>query len=108
MTTGLNKTSRLKACGYLSSIVSVVLLGAVAWDSASEKPLLLALLILGMITSIAGMGLRWRAQIESQRETEALKKRAAPASSGAAQRGSMSLSDGRRPDGPAIPLRGRR
>lgn len=108
MTNGLNKTSRLKGYGYLTSIVSVLLLGAVAWDSASEKPLLLTLLILGMLTSMGGMALRWRAQIESQRETEKLKKRAAPASGGAAQRGSNEVSDARRQDAPVIPLRGRR
>jgi hypothetical protein len=37
----------------------VILLGIVAWQSASEQPLLFACLIAGMAASVAGMGLRW-------------------------------------------------
>ncbi len=39
----------IKTSGYLISSVSVMLLGVVSWKSASEKPLLLACLIGGMI-----------------------------------------------------------
>jgi hypothetical protein len=49
----------LKGLGYLVSTVSVLLLGILSWKSASEHPLLLACLILGMLSSITGMGLRW-------------------------------------------------
>jgi biotin transporter BioY len=49
----------IKTAGYLVSSVSVILLGAVAWKSASEKPLLLACLIGGMILSVLGMICRW-------------------------------------------------
>ena len=49
----------LKSLGYFVSIISVVLLGTVAWKSASEDPTLLACLVGGMITSVLGMGLRW-------------------------------------------------
>ncbi len=49
----------IKTSGYLISSVSVVLLGAVAWKSASEKPLLLACLIGGMVLSVIGMICRW-------------------------------------------------
>jgi hypothetical protein len=55
----LNRISMLKGAGYLVSTLSVLLLGMVAWKSASEQPLLLACLIGGMLTSIAGMTLRW-------------------------------------------------
>ena len=66
----MNRETRLKGLGYLSSIVSVLLLGAVAWSSASEKPLLLAALVLGIATSIGGMGLRWRSMLVQQRRQE--------------------------------------
>ena len=49
----------LKTFGYLISTVSVGLLGFVAWDTASRKPLLFACLLLGMAASMLGMFLRW-------------------------------------------------
>ena len=55
----MNMVSTLKGAGYLISTVSVLLLGVLSWKSASEQPLLLACLILGMLASITGMGLRW-------------------------------------------------
>lgn len=39
--------SDLKGAGYLISIASVLLLGVVSWQAASERPLLLACLLLG-------------------------------------------------------------
>ncbi|RAK58714.1 hypothetical protein DJ021_02305 [Phenylobacterium hankyongense] len=57
----------LKTLGYLVSILSVVLLGAVAWQSAAEKPLMLACLIGGMATSVAGMFLRWTSYVREQK-----------------------------------------
>src|SRR5688572_28339616 len=48
-----------KGGGYLVSSVSVILLGVVTWKSASEQPVLLACLILGMAASIAGMLMRF-------------------------------------------------
>jgi len=53
------RPAMIKTAGYLVSSVSVILLGAVAWKSASEKPLLLACLISGMILSVLGMICRW-------------------------------------------------
>ena len=53
----------LKSLGYLISVVSVLLLGAVSWKSASEHPLTLACLIGGMATSIVGMALRWSSYV---------------------------------------------
>ena len=49
----------IKTSGYLISSVSVMLLGVVSWKSASEKPLLLACLIGGMVLSVLGMICRW-------------------------------------------------
>ncbi|HEX4693220.1 MAG TPA: hypothetical protein VH326_01615 [Sphingomonas sp.] len=53
------RANAVKTSGYLISSVSVILLGAVAWKSASEHPLTLVCLIAGMALSIAGMLLRW-------------------------------------------------
>ena len=51
--------SVFKALGYSVSIVGVILLGIVAWESASERLWLFACLIAGMAASIMGMALRW-------------------------------------------------
>lgn len=51
--------SVFKALGYSVSTVSVILLGIVAWESASDRPLLFVCLIAGMAASIMGMALRW-------------------------------------------------
>jgi uncharacterized membrane protein YqhA len=63
----MNQATRLKGLGYIISILSVLLLAAVAWSSASDEPLLLACLMLGVLSSIIGMSLRWRAHIVDQR-----------------------------------------
>jgi membrane protein DedA with SNARE-associated domain len=49
----------VKGFGYLVSTISVLLLGAAAYQGASEEPLLLLCLIAGMVTSITGMWLRY-------------------------------------------------
>jgi hypothetical protein len=49
----------IKTLGYLISSVSVLLLGLVAWQGLSDKPLLQVCLVLGMATSIVGMFCRW-------------------------------------------------
>ena len=49
----------LKSLGYFVSIISVILLGIVAWKSASQDDLLTACLVGGMATSVIGMVLRW-------------------------------------------------
>jgi hypothetical protein len=49
----------VKGFGYLISVVSVLLLGAGAFKSASQEPLLLFCLLAGMATSIVGMALRY-------------------------------------------------
>ena len=58
----------LKGTGYIVSILSVSLLGTVAWKNASQDPLMLALLVAGMATSVIGMFLRWMSYWEQQEE----------------------------------------
>ena len=68
--------SIFKGLGYLVSTISVILLGIVAWKSASEQPLLFACLIGGMAASVAGMGLRWLSHLLSEREKKAIEAEA--------------------------------
>lgn len=60
----------LKTAGYLISAISVLLLGAVAWTGTAEHPAMRILLILGMVTSIAGMFLRWLSYQRELREKQ--------------------------------------
>ena len=57
-----------KGLGYLVSIVSVLLLGAVAWPTDGEpewyKPMLLA----GILTAILGMAFRYKAHLDQRKE----------------------------------------
>ena len=64
----VGKPSRLKGRGYLTSTISVVLLAIPAMKSASESPLMLACLVGGMILSVGGMYLRWRAHRTERHE----------------------------------------
>jgi hypothetical protein len=66
----LRDISALKGLGYLTSTFSVVLLGIVSLKSASESPLLLACLLLGMAASIAGMLMRWRSHRLEQHQKD--------------------------------------
>jgi hypothetical protein len=68
--------SDLKGAGYLTSTASVMLLGAVSWKSATEKPLLMGCLVLGMLLSVAGMMLRWRSHRLDQKEKDEQQSRA--------------------------------
>jgi hypothetical protein len=58
----MDRVSRLKGGGYLTSTFSVVLLGIPAMKSAMESPMMLVSLLAGMSLSVAGMALRWRSQ----------------------------------------------
>ncbi|MGO4642513.1 hypothetical protein AB4Z43_29175 [Mesorhizobium sp. 2RAF45] len=59
----------LKGVGYLISTFSVVLLAIVSWKSASQSPLLIACLLVGVTASLAGMFCRWLTyEIEKRRE----------------------------------------
>ena len=68
--------STFKGLGYLVSTLSVILLGIVAWKSASEQPLLFACLVLGMIASVTGMGLRWISHRIDQKEKARIEREA--------------------------------
>jgi hypothetical protein len=68
--------SVFKALGYLVSSLSVVLLGIVAWKSASEEPLLFACLVGGMLASISGMALRWISHRIEQRDKQRIEAKA--------------------------------
>jgi hypothetical protein len=59
-----------KGIGYLISIVSVFFLGAIAWPKPGDPAWYLPALIVGMITSIIGMGFRYRAHLQQQKEIE--------------------------------------
>ena len=57
-----------KAAGYLVSIFSVFLLGAVAWPKPGDPSWVLPVLLIGMGTSIAGMALRYVAHLKQKKE----------------------------------------
>ena len=65
-----------KGLGYLVSIVSVFLLGAVAWPSSGEPHWHMPVLIAGMATSILGMGFRYLAHLQQQKELNKAKAEA--------------------------------
>jgi hypothetical protein len=62
----------LKTVGYLISSISVICLGAVSWTAAAEHPPMLAVLVVGMATSILGMLCRWISYRREKREEAAL------------------------------------
>ena len=57
-----------KGLGYLVSIVSVLFLGAIAWPKPDDPWWHLPALLTGMATSIIGMGCRYKAHLDQQRE----------------------------------------
>ena len=57
-----------KALGYLTSMVSVFLLGAIAWPKPGAPGWVLPALIAGMATSILGMGFRYLAHIRQKKQ----------------------------------------
>jgi hypothetical protein len=57
-----------KAIGYLTSMVSVLFLGAIAWPKPGDSHWVLPALIVGMATSILGMGFRYLAHIRQKKE----------------------------------------
>jgi hypothetical protein len=61
----------VKSLGYLISIVSVFLLAAASFKTASQDRLLLICLVAGIATSVVGMGLRWISYLREQREKRA-------------------------------------
>jgi len=57
-----------KGIGYLVSIVSVLLLGAIAWPTPDKPAWHLPVLIAGMATSTLGMAFRYKAHLDQQKE----------------------------------------
>jgi hypothetical protein len=57
-----------KGLGYLVSIISVFFLGAIAWPKPEDPAWHLPVLLAGMAASIVGMGLRYKAHRDQQRE----------------------------------------
>lgn len=65
-----------KAIGYLVSIVSVFFLGSIAWPKPDDPWWQTPALIIGMATSILGMGFRYKAHLDQQRELRKTKAKA--------------------------------
>ena len=65
-----------KGLGYIISIISVLLIGAVAWPHANEPRWHGYLLIAGMATSIIGMGFRYIAHLKEKAEIREAKAEA--------------------------------
>ena len=65
-----------KGLGYLTSIVSVFFLGAIAWPKPEDPSWHLPALVIGMATSIVGMGFRYKAHLDQQREIRKAKAEA--------------------------------
>jgi hypothetical protein len=65
-----------KGLGYLTSIVSVFFLGAIAWPKPEDPAWHLPALAIGMATSIIGMALRYKAHLDQQREIRKAKAKA--------------------------------
>ena len=57
-----------KATGYLVSIASVFFLGAIAWSKENPPGWYHPVLIIGMATSIIGMGCRYMAHLHQKAE----------------------------------------
>ena len=57
-----------KGLGYLVSIVSVFLLGAIAWPKPGDPSWHEPVLVAGMVTSILGMAFRYKAHLDQQKE----------------------------------------
>ena len=65
-----------KGLGYLVSILSVFFLGAIAWPKAGDPWWYLPAVIIGMGTSIIGMGCRYKAHLDQLNELRRTKAEA--------------------------------
>jgi hypothetical protein len=65
----------MRGLGYLISIVSVLLIGAVAWPAPEEPRWKVAALLVGMALSVGGMGLRWMASRQQKSELHGVEQR---------------------------------
>jgi hypothetical protein len=66
-----------KALGYLVSIVSVLFLGAIAWTKENPPSWYYPVLVIGMATSMIGMGCRYMAHLHQKAEIRKAKDEAA-------------------------------
>jgi len=57
-----------KATGYITSIVSVFFLGAIAWPKPEDPGWMLPVLVVGTATSVLGMGFRYIAHIQQKKD----------------------------------------
>ena len=57
-----------KAAGYISSIISVFFLGAIAAEKSDPPGWYYPVLVIGMATSILGMGFRYLAHLHQKKE----------------------------------------
>jgi hypothetical protein len=65
-----------KGIGYSISILSVLLLGAVAWPKAQDPAWHLPMLVGGMIAAIGGYGVRYMAHLKQKQDIEQAKQKA--------------------------------
>jgi len=64
----------MRGLGYFISIMSVVLLGLVAWPKPEDPDWHLPALLLGMAASIGGMLLRWLASRKQLQELHTVER----------------------------------
>ena len=62
-----------KALGYLTSIVSVFFLGAIAWPKPDDPDWAAPVLIAGMAASVLGMAFRYIAHLQQKKEIQRTK-----------------------------------
>jgi hypothetical protein len=65
-----------KAVGYLVSILSVFLLGAIAWPKSGDPAWHGPVLVAGVATSVLGMAFRYKAHLDQRRELKQTKAEA--------------------------------
>ena len=66
----------MRGFGYLISMVSVLLLGMIAWPKPDDPAWHGPALLFGMALSIAGMGLRWTASHRQERAIREVRQKA--------------------------------
>ena len=69
----------LKGVGYLISSVSVFLLGIVAWPGASDPSWHAVAVLLGMVLSIVGMGVRFMSHRKDRKDIRRAARNQPPA-----------------------------
>lgn len=76
----------MRAFGYFISILSVIMLGLVAWPRPGDPSWHVPVLLAGMLTSIFGMGLRWKDSSRRDAELREVEEQQAAANGAAAGR----------------------